>query len=103
MNRMWEETALRSWVTMQWGNPSAGPNTPSGVADNAQQAYCHVLDMNTNTDPAVQMTLTNAATGLSIDSSTAEWLFSEHGWIDLRTVPSMTRKRSRTTGINMFD
>lgn len=82
VNRMWEETALRSWVTMQWGNPSAGPNTPSGVADNAQQAYCHVLDMNTNTDPAVQMTLTNAATGLSIDSSTAEWLFSEHGWID---------------------
>lgn len=32
VNRMWEETALRSWVTMQWGNPSAGPNTPSGVA-----------------------------------------------------------------------
>lgn len=82
VNRLWEETALRSWVTMQWGNPAQSGTTPAGVAKNAQQAYCHVMDMSTNTDPAVQQQLTNAATGLHISSDTARWLFSDQGWID---------------------
>ena len=81
VNRIWEETALRSWVTMQWGNPKQNDNTPAKVAENAQMAYCHVLDMQSNTDTEVQRQLTNSQLGTQIDEKTAKWIFSENGWI----------------------
>lgn len=85
VNLLWEETALRSWVTMQYGNPQAGGNTSSKVAANAQQAYCHVLEMKANTNPEVQTSLTNKELGLSgdniINNKTGSWIFDETGWI----------------------
>ena len=81
-DRLWEETALRSWVTMQWGNPTAGGQSSNGVAANAQQAYCHVLDMQANTPTEVQKNLTNSSLGTFIDPTTAKWLFTPEGWID---------------------
>lgn len=85
VNLLWEETALRSWVTMQYGNPQAGGNTSSKVAANAQQAYCHVLEMKANTNPEVQTSLTNQELGLSgeniINNKTGSWIFDENGWI----------------------
>lgn len=82
LNQLWEETALRSWVTMQWGNPSAGPSSTAEVAANARQAYCHVLDLQAGTDTDLQAQLTNAELGTQIDSTTAQWLFTTSGWID---------------------
>ena len=82
INRIWEETALRSWVTMQYGNPSAGGTTSSRVAENAQQAYCHVLEIETNTSPSIQRELTNTAMGLHITDKAATFLFTKNGWID---------------------
>lgn len=81
-DQLWQETALRSWVTMQWGNPTAGGQSSKGVAANAQQAYCHVLDMQANTPTEVQKNLTNRELGTFIDSTTAKWIFSPDGWID---------------------
>ena len=81
-DQLWQETALRSWVTMQWGNPTAGGQSSKGVAANAQQAYCHVLDMQANTPTEVQKNLTNRELGTFIDSTTAKWIFTPDGWID---------------------
>lgn len=87
VNRLWEETALRSWVTMQWGNPQVSDPTAvkSGetdyVAQNARMAYCHILDMQANTNPKTQKELTNAQMGTSINQNTANWIFTENGWI----------------------
>lgn len=81
-DRLWEETALRAWVTMQWGNPTAGGQSSKGVAANAQQAYCHVLDMQADTPTEVQKNLTNKELGTFIDQTTAKWLFTPEGWID---------------------
>lgn len=84
VNRMWEETALRSWVTMQYGNPSAdGTTTTTQVANNAQQAYCHVLEAYAHTDAGTQKMLTNEAMGTNIDDKTAKYLFNpDLGFID---------------------
>lgn len=81
VNRLWEETALRNWVTMQWNNPTAAGSVTDKQAANAQQAYCHVIDLQANTDPTVQKDLTNAAMGSSIDDDTARWIFTHMGWI----------------------
>lgn len=82
INRLWEETALRSWVTMQWGNPTQGASSDKYVAANAQQAYCHVLEASTGTSVGVQRTLTNAAMKTSLNSGTSQWLFSPQGFLD---------------------
>lgn len=85
LNQLWEETALRSWVTMQWGNPVAGPASSTQVAANAQQAYCHVLELQAGTDPDLQAELTDTELGagtFTIDSKTARWIFTTSGWID---------------------
>lgn len=84
VNRMWEETVLRSWVTMQYGNPAAdGTTTTPQVASNAQQAYCHVLEAYAHTDTDTQMELTNATLGTSINPKTATYLFNpDRGFID---------------------
>ena len=82
LNQLWEETALRSWVTMQWGNPAAGPSSSTQVAANAQQAYCHVLELQAGTDPDLQAELTDTELGTDIDSDTARWIFTTSGWID---------------------
>lgn len=82
VNRLWEETALRSWVTMQYGSPSEGGTTSSRVASNAQQAYCHVIELATNTSPYIQQELTNKAMGLNIQPKAATFLFTKNGWID---------------------
>lgn len=83
ISTMWEETALRSWVTMQWGGLQASGTTSEQVAQNSQQAYCHVLDMTTNTNANIQTELTNKAYGLKIDPKTGKWLFSPRGWVSL--------------------
>lgn len=85
INRMWEETALRSWVTTQWGSPTAdGVTTNEGTAANAQQAYCHVLEASAGTDVNVQADLTSRQLGLAspINERTAARLFSTDGYID---------------------
>lgn len=84
VNRMWEETALRSFVTMQFGNPAADKTTTSTqVANNANQAYCHTLEAYAHTDTATQMKLTNAELGTSIKDQTARYLFNPTlGFID---------------------
>lgn len=81
VNRLWEETALRNWVTMQWNNPTASGNVTDQQAANAQQAYCHILDLENNTDPIVQKELTNKELGTHIDDQTAKWIFTYNGWI----------------------
>ena len=84
VNRMWEETALRSFVTMQFGNPAADKTTTSTqVANNSNQAYCHTLEAYAHTDTATQMKLTNAELGTSINDQTARYLFNPTlGFID---------------------
>lgn len=86
VDSMWQETALRSWVTIQWGNPNEGVVANKNVAKNAQQAYCHVLDMQVDENVYVQANLTNRQLGFGdaggINDNTAEWLFTEDGWID---------------------
>lgn len=82
VNLLWEETALRSWVTMAYGNPQQNSSTSANVANNAQMAYCHVLDMKAKTSPTVQKDLTNSELGDEfINDSTAKWIFTEDGWI----------------------
>ena len=81
VDRLWQETALRSYVTLQWGNPQTGGASNTHVAANAQQAYCHVLEASSGTPVSVQKDLTNAATGLTINDNTAKFLFSKNGWI----------------------
>lgn len=81
VNRLWEETALRNWVTMQWNNPTAAGSVTPKQAANAQQAYCHILDLENGTSTDVQKTLTNASLGTRIDDQTAKWIFTYNGWI----------------------
>lgn len=81
VSTLWEETALRSWVTMQYGSLTQNDTTSKHVADNAQRAYCHVLDMTAGTNADLQTKLTNTAYGLSIGNSQGQWLFNPRGWI----------------------
>ncbi|MFR0558835.1 YrzE family protein [Pseudoscardovia radai] len=81
-NTLWTETALRNWVTMQWGNPTQGSQSNEMEAENAQKAYCHVLDFDAGIDPLEQAQVTNAAYNVSIDRQTASWIFASRGWID---------------------
>jgi hypothetical protein len=82
IDTIWQETALRSWVTMQWGNPQAGGNTSHQVADNARHAYCHVMDAQVNAPIQTQKDLVNGSMGTAIDDQTAAYLFSTNGFID---------------------
>lgn len=84
INRIWEETSLRSWVTMQYGNPQATGTSSFRIAENARQGYCHVLEMKANTNTAIQKDLTNKAMSLHISDQRAKWLFSVDGWVDPR-------------------
>lgn len=81
-NTLWTETALRNWVTMQWGNPTQGSQSNEMEAENAQKAYCHVLDFDAGVDPVEQAQVTNAAYGTHLDIQTASWIFANRGWID---------------------
>lgn len=84
INRIWEETSLRSWVTMQYGNPQATGTSSFRIAENARQGYCHVLEMKANTNTTIQKDLTNKAMSLHINDQRAKWLFSVDGWVDPR-------------------
>lgn len=84
VNHMWEETALRPWVTMQYGNPTESAASNKFVAQNAHMAYCHVLDMEAGINPLLQAKTTNGALGTSIDSDTANWIFTENGWLGVQ-------------------
>ena len=84
INRIWEETSLRSWVTMQYGNPQATGTSSFRIAENARQGYCHVLEMKANTNTTIQKDLTNKAMSLHISDQRAKWLFSVDGWVDPR-------------------
>lgn len=105
ISTMWEETALRSWVTMQWGSPAASDTTDEKVAANARMAYCHVLEMNTNTNTSIQRYLTNKAMGLDtngggINQNTANYLFSTHGWLSPQE-PDVTKEgKSKIEGVD---
>lgn len=85
VNRLWEETALRSWVTMQYGSPSVSNGSSQKSADNAQRAYCHVLEAKANTDTDIQGNLTRRELDLAghpISSQKSTYLFSTQGFID---------------------
>ena len=84
INRIWEETSLRSWVTMQYGNPQTTGTSSFRIAENARQGYCHVLEMKANTNTTIQKDLTNKAMSLHISDQRAKWLFSVDGWVDPR-------------------
>lgn len=82
VNQLWEETALRQWVTMQYGNPKAGAQSDTAEAANAMAAYCHVQEATANVAPNIQKEVTNAAYGSNIQDSTARFIFTPQGWID---------------------
>lgn len=82
VNQLWEETALRNWVTMQFGNPTAGSQSSKEEAADAQAAYCHVLEAKAGTQTEVQRQLVNKQMGLQVDSKTAAWIFNANNWID---------------------
>ena len=91
INRIWEETSLRSFVTMQYGNPQTTGTSSFRIAENARQGYCHVLEMKANTNTTIQKDLTNKAMALHISDQRAKWLFSVDGWVDTRN-PYFTDK-----------
>ena len=91
INRIWEETSLRSFVTMQYGNPQTTGTSSFRIAENARQGYCHVLEMKANTNTTIQKDLTNKAMALHISDQRAKWLFSVDGWVDQRN-PYFTDK-----------
>lgn len=91
INRIWEETSLRSFVTMQYGNPQTTGTSSFRIAENARQGYCHVLEMKANTNTTIQKDLTNKAMALHIGDQRAKWLFSVDGWVDPRN-PYFTDK-----------
>ena len=91
INRIWEETSLRSSVTMQYGNPQTTGTSSFRIAENARQGYCHVLEMKANTNTTIQKDLTNKAMALHISDQRAKWLFSVDGWVDPRN-PYFTDK-----------
>jgi hypothetical protein len=91
INRIWEETSLRSFVTMQYGNPQTTGTSSFRIAENARQGYCHVLEMKANTNTTIQKDLTNKAMALHISDQRAKWLFSVDGWVDPRN-PYFTDK-----------
>ena len=82
VNQLWEETALRNWVTMQFGNPTAGSQSSKEEAADAQAAYCHVLEAKAGTQTEVQRQLVNKQMSLQVDSKTAAWIFNANNWID---------------------
>lgn len=82
VNTLWEETALRSWVSMQWGSPHPNGGTDIEEARNAQQAYCHVIEATSGTSTSMQKDLTNRELGSQINDKTAYWIFQDKGWID---------------------
>lgn len=91
INRIWEETSLRSFVTMQYGNPQTTGTSSFRIAENARQGYCHVFEMKANTNTTIQKDLTNKAMALHISDQRAKWLFSVDGWVDPRN-PYFTDK-----------
>lgn len=83
INRLWEETQLRSWVTMQYGSPSKTNGINQYAADNAKRAYCHVLESKAGTDTNMQGDLTSRELGLSgFTTKKASYLFDTQGFID---------------------
>lgn len=82
VDRLWQETALRGWVNMQYGNTTESVTTSYGVAENSLQAYCHILEMKANTSTEQQRLLTNKAYGTKINADTGRMIFSHDGWAD---------------------
>ena len=85
INTDWEETALRNWVTLQYGPTFySGSNAAlKAQADDSQLAYCHVLEAVAGTPDNVQNYLTGQEMGSGAydpSSKTQSYLFSQHGW-----------------------
>ena len=85
INTDWEETALRNWVTLQYGPTFySGSNAAlKAQADDSQLAYCHVLEAAAGTPDNVQNYLTGQEMGSGAydpSSKTQSYLFSQHGW-----------------------
>lgn len=85
INTDWEETALRNWVTLQYGPTFySGSNAAlKAQADDSQLAYCHVLEAVNGTPDNVQNYLTGQEMGSGAydpSSKTQSYLFSQHGW-----------------------
>lgn len=89
INTLWEETALRSWVVMQYGSTAASGGVSNAVASNALQSYCHVLESKSGTDTNLQTVLTNRQlTGTSytpLNELTGAYMFdASKGFIDTK-------------------
>ena len=69
LNRMWEETGLRIWSRQQYG-----------PGENASQVFCRVLEARAGTDPRVQYSLTDKASGYVLSGS-AEASDSSDGYL----------------------
>lgn len=90
INTLWEETSLRSWVTMQYGaTDTSEGNTSAGVASNALQSYCHVLEDQSGTSTDIQLALTNrmltgdaGSVNAPLNQQTGRYLLSRDGFID---------------------
>lgn len=83
LNTMWVETALRSYVTAQFSNPSANGAVGKSQAQDARYLYCHILDNAANTDPLIQRDLTVPEGHQDyISDETAQYIFTPQGYIE---------------------
>lgn len=85
VNADWEETALRDWVTLQFGQPTyiGSSVVHRDTAENAQLAYCHILEAEAGTSPEEQNQLTRSeyGGGMYHPTQVAEaMLFHTSGW-----------------------
>lgn len=85
VNADWEETALRDWVTLQFGQPtySGSVLVHRDTAENAQLAYCHILEAEAGTSPSEQNQLTRSEYGGGMYNPTPvaqNMLFHTSGW-----------------------
>lgn len=83
LNTMWVETALRSYVTAQFSNPSVNGAVGKSQAQDARYIYCHILDNAANTDPLIQRDLTVPEGHQDyISDETAQYIFTPQGYIE---------------------
>lgn len=83
LNTMWVETALRSYITAQFSNPSVNGAVGKSQAQDARYIYCHILDNAANTDPLIQRDLTVPEGHQDyISDETAQYIFTPQGYIE---------------------
>lgn len=100
INRTWEETALRNYVAMQFGNPTAGPSATMHQATNAQQAYCHFMESYAGTPASEQRALTDKEMHITIPDKAKGVLFAANGWADDRS-PAIGGDKNTDTALEI--